>query len=389
VVAAVVTTTLAFAGERRDVPPIAAFDNPCTDGDACKHHALDAFRGALAAQRAGTADHPLRVSYFGDSLTADDHITHALRTKLQALVGDGGPGFVFAAPPHPFCQHRAVVRTVSDGWHVHGISTVVPPDRLLGLGGSAECDDGGTIRFAPTGPVERVDVHYLAQPHGGTVELVADGTSITKIATAAAEKHGVFATSEVPEGTRRIELRARGRVRLFGASLEAKRGAVVDNLGVVNATAKAMRTHNLDEHWRNQLAHRGSDLVVIMYGTNEAEWLHPGVGMAEHERVFGELLDTVRTALPSASCLVVSPLDQLDYRDDKLPPRDSIPAMVAAQRRAALAHGCAFWDTYAWMGGKGASRTWFKRGLMVKDFQHPTSEGAERIADALYAGLVR
>ena len=74
--------------------------------------------------------------------------------------------------------------------------------------------------------------------------------------------------------------------------------------------------------------------------------------------------------------------------DEKVPPRDSIPAMVAAQRRAALAHGCAFWDTYTWMGGKGASRSWFKRGLMVKDFQHPTSEGAEQIADALYAGLV-
>jgi hypothetical protein len=110
--------------------------------------------------------------------------------------------------------------------------------------------------------------------------------------------------------------------------------------------------------------------------------------MAEHEKLFGELLATVRAALPDASCLVVSPLDQLDYNAENLPPRASIPAMVAAQRRAALSHGCAFWDTYAWMGGKGASRSWFKRGLIVKDYQHPTSEGAELIAKALFAGLV-
>ena len=378
---------LAMAGARKPPAP-AAIEDPCTDGDACKHHALDAFRDALAAQRAGTESHPLRVSYFGDSLTADDHITEDLRAKLQALLGDGGPGFVFAAPPHPYCQHRAVARVVGEGWHVHGISTVVPPDRLLGLGGSAECDGGGTIKLVPTGAVSTLELHYLAQPHGGTLDIAVDTKVVQTIATAAAAKKGSFATVALPPG-KRIELRATGRVRLFGASLEAAKGAVVDNLGVVNATAKAMRNNNMDAHWRNQLAHRASDLVVIMYGTNEAEWLRPsGAGMAEHEKVLGELLGTVRAALPDASCLVVSPLDQLDYTDDKLPPRDSIPAMVAAQRRAALAHGCAFWDTYTWMGGKGASKSWFARGLMVKDFQHPTSEGAEQIADALFAGLI-
>jgi hypothetical protein len=73
---------------------------------------------------------------------------------------------------------------------------------------------------------------------------------------------------------------------------------------------------------------------------------------------------------------------------ENMPPRDSIPAMVDAQHRAAQAHGCAFWDTYQWMGGKGSSLTWNKRGLVGRDFQHPTSEGAERIGAALFAGLV-
>jgi lysophospholipase L1-like esterase len=136
-------------------------------------------------------------------------------------------------------------------------------------------------------------------------------------------------------------------------------------------------------------AHRGADLVVFMLGTNEAEWLAPrGAGMAEHERLFGELLATVRAANPNGSCLVVSPLDQLAYDEETMPPRESIPAMVEAQHRAATAHGCAFWDTYQWMGGKGASRGWYKRGLVVKDFQHPTTAGATMIATALYQGLV-
>jgi lysophospholipase L1-like esterase len=347
---------------------------------------LDSFAAALAAQRAGTATHPLRISWFGDSVTADDHITNVVREKLQALLGDGGPGFVFAAPPHPYCANLAVTRVLSGAWTIHGVSTTGAADRLLGLGGDAESEGEGTIRFVPHAGVRSIDVHYLAQPHGGTFEVVADGASLAKIETAGEKKAAQFARVALPEGTKRIELRAKGRVRLFGVTLEAPSGAVVDNLGIVNATAKQMRNNILDDHLENQLVHRASDLVIVMLGTNEAEWLHAKTaGMAEHEKLFGELLATIRRA--HVSCLVVSPLDQIDWRDDKMPARTSVPAMVDAQRRAAVANGCAFWDVYRWMGGKGSSKAWYDRGLVAKDFQHPTSAGAEMLAAALHAGL--
>jgi lysophospholipase L1-like esterase len=373
----------AWAAPRRQ-PPSAVIEDPCTDA-GCTHHALDGFRAALAAQRAHTATHPLRISYFGDSLTADDEITHELRKELQAELGDGGPGFVFAMAPHPYCQLRDVARIVGDGWTSYGVSTIVPPDHLLGLGGTAEGD--GVIRFVPaTKTVRSVDVHYLAQPRGGSFDITADGSVVAHVATAGDRKQAAFTAAAVPEGTKRIELRAKGRVRLFGVTLEAPSGAVVDNLGIVNATAKQMRNNILDDHLENQLVHRASDLVIVMLGTNEAEWLHAKTaGMAEHEKLFGELLATIRRA--HVSCLVVSPLDQIDWRDDKMPARTSVPAMVDAQRRAAVANGCAFWDVYRWMGGKGSSKAWYDRGLVAKDFQHPTSAGAEMLAAALHAGL--
>jgi lysophospholipase L1-like esterase len=387
---AVVTACVLAWGTQlaRAEPPPARLDDPCTDS-ACSHHALDAFTAALAAQRGGTADHPLRISWFGDSLTADDQITDAVRHRLQAELGDGGPGFVFAIAPHPFCSHRAVTRVSGGHWLVYGVSTVTPPDRLLGLGGSAESDGDGTIRLVPSAhDVSSIDIDYLAQPGGGQLEVMADRTALTTVATADDHKHGAFARIEIPAGVHAIALRAAGRVRLFGASLEASAGAVVDNLGVVNATVKSLR-HNLDDHWKNQLAHRDADLIVIMLGTNEAEWLHAGgAGMTEHEQVFDALLADVRTGNPRASCLVISPLGQLDWRTENMPPRTSVPAMVEAQRRAAAANGCAFWDAYRWMGGAGASRAWYARRLIMKDFQHPTTAGAELIGAALYAGLM-
>jgi lysophospholipase L1-like esterase len=164
---------------------------------------------------------------------------------------------------------------------------------------------------------------------------------------------------------------------------------VVDNLGVVNASVRGTAAANLPDHWRNQLARRDADLVILMFGTNEAGWLVPGTsGMADHERRFAELVATVRAAVPGASCLVVSPLDQVDYTVPGLPPRAAVPVMVEAQHRVAAAAGCAFWDAYRWMGGAGSSRVWFRDGLLIKDFQHPTAAGSARIAGALYAVLV-
>jgi lysophospholipase L1-like esterase len=334
------------------------------------------------------ADRPLRISWFGDSLTADDHMTHDLRTALAATLGNGGPGFVFAAPPHPYCAHRACRRTASDEWSVHGIAGLVPPDKLLGLGGSAETDRGGTIELVPTSAIDSVDVHYLAEPHGGGFELVADRVSIATVATRGDDKASRFARASVPAGTKRITLRASGRVRLFGIALEASTGAIVDNLGIVNATAKAMHDHDRDDHLRDQLAHRAPDLAIVMYGANEAEWLAPnGSGMAEHEQKLLAVLQAIRSS--GAACLVISPLDQIDWRDPKLPPRASIPAMVEAQHRAARAAGCAFWNAYEWMGGKASSITWQKRGLLVRDFQHPSSEGSATIARALFEAVTR
>ena len=137
----------------------------------------------------------------------------------------------------------------------------------------------------------------------------------------------------------------------------------------------------------NELAHRdASDLIVSRLGTNQAEWLHAGgAGMAQHDRIFGELLADARAASPSSSCLVVSPLDQLELaRREHAAAQRRSPRWSTPNAAPRSPSGCAFWDAYRWMGGAGASRGWYARGLIVKDFQHPTTAGAELIGAALY-----
>jgi lysophospholipase L1-like esterase len=371
-----------------DAPPPAQFVDPCVRGagPTCTR-ALDGFFAALAATEAGRAGRAVRVTWLGDSLSADDKLAQHVRDALTPRFGDGGPGFVHVVPPHKWCRARTVKRSASASWKLWGVATPFPGDRLLGFGGGSVEGHGATARFAPRAPgVTRAEVYYLSQPGGGALEVAVDGATATTVDTGAPAKRAGFATVPVSGALERLELRAAGKVRLFGVVLEAERGVVVDNLGVVNATARAWAKNRRD-HWTAQLAHRAPDLFVMMIGANEAGWL-AGDDLAGYATVLTELLAPVRKANPTGSCLVISPLDQLEWDRPGTPPRASIAKMVEANRAAAAAAGCAFWDAYAWMGGAGASRAWRKAGWLTNDFVHPTAAGDARLGAALTRGLL-
>jgi lysophospholipase L1-like esterase len=381
-----------LAGKKKapEPPAVATIDDPCVDGTeaACRRRALDGFRAALAATEDGTASRPVRIAILGDSLIADDTIADRLRQRLGKRFGTAGPGFVQVVPPPGGKRHFRVKRTTrSSSWKVHRVTQPLARDRLLGYaGGSNESRGYATARLVPSEKgVSTVELHYLTQPGGGDLEVHVDGKKLQTIDTSGKAKKAGFATVAAA-GLDKLELRARGKVRLFGVALEAERGVVVDNLGIKNATAMAW-SKNQDDHWQAQIAHRAPDLFVVMIGSNEAGWLS-GKPLAGYQKVIEALLAPIRAGNPDGSCLVIAPLDQVAGRIRKLPQRKSIVPMVEAQRRAAAAAGCAFWDAYAWMGGARSSLAWFRSGWMTRDFAHPTTGGARRIADALAAGLI-
>jgi hypothetical protein len=373
-----------------------AVDEPCIEpsGAGCRRWALDGFYAAITTSEAGRGQRPVRVTWFGDSVSATDLLPGRLRDRLQSMYGDGGPGFVHAVQPHRFMDSRAFTRTASGRWATYTLSTIPVADGLYGLGGSTTEAQGvgNRIRYkprTPSGALSRVELYYLAQPRGGTAEVVVDGQVTASVDTAADAKDARFHAVEVADGAHTVEIRvATGRVRLFGVALERGRGVVVDNLALVSNSAKNMLNNRAD-HWSSQLAHRGPDLAIIMLGSNDSNWLPAGKkAMAEYQALYESMLAPLRKGRPGASCLVVAPLDQAEDQDGRLVGRAVIPMMVDAQRRAAHAQGCAFWNTYAWMGGRGSAVRWNRRGLLGADFHHLSVRGSAMVADGLVDALL-
>jgi lysophospholipase L1-like esterase len=156
----------------------------------------------------------------------------------------------------------------------------------------------------------------------------------------------------------------------------------------VSANVKSFAFHDTAA-WTAQLAHRNADLVMVMIGANEAQWLHPGdPDTRDYAAHYEKILAPIRKGRPDGACLVVSPTDGAEEHDGSYSSRPVMPVLVEAQRKAARAQGCAFFSTFDWMGGKGASLKWFRQGLIEGDFQHLTQKGANKMADAVYDALM-
>ena len=368
-----------------------ALEDTCLDGTptACRRWALDGFYEAVAAEAAGTLGRPVRVSWYGDSVVATDALPGRLRTRLQRELGDGGPGFVYVIAPHRFCHHEGVSRSQDGTWASHAISTQPIADGLYGPGGATAETTGGDAKLAlVTGTATDVELHYLAQPRGGTVTVTADGTDVLTVDTKSEAKAGAVAKGRIATGAKRFVVEAHGRVRVFGLDLENASGAVVDNFGIVSVHVKSFANHDAT-HFGAELGHRAADLLMVMIGANEAQWLRPGdQATKQYQGHYEKVLRTMRTARPEATCLVVSPTDQAEAVDDGYASRPVMPVLVEAQRKAAQATGCAFFSTYDWMGGKGSAAKWFRRGYVGSDFQHLSKKGANKLADAVFEALM-
>src|SRR5262249_12873227 len=147
------------------------------------------------------------------------------------------------------------------------------------------------------------------------------------------------------------------RVYGFVFERETDHGVVVDQLGLAGSKAR----HQLfwdRELWRTLLGTRHPDLIALSYGNNEGDDTH--LTDDQHVSQFDQMLARVREDSPNASCLVIGPSDrqQPDPETGALATPPLIGLLRDAQRAAAAAHGCAFFDTIAWQGGAGAVDRW-------------------------------
>jgi lysophospholipase L1-like esterase len=360
-------------------------------------HALDAFFARLARTDRREPGAVTRILHYGDSTIASDYISGTVRRRLQARFGDAGHGFILIANPWEWYFHNDVLHFSEGDWTASRLTGPIAPDAMYGLGGVSFSSYGGgsaTFGAAAQGDfgrkISRYDVYYLEQPGGGEVEIAVRGAPTERFSTRGKAKVSRVHSVHTADAESRMTLRAvgGGQVRLFGVALERDEpGVVYDALGAHAAQAVYWQRQS-PEHWKDQLALRDASLIVFQYGTNESDLLK--FEPVEYEHALAGLIDELARSAPNASILVVAPLDRAEVRDGRLATRRVILDLVAIQRRVALAHGAAFWNTFEAMGGENSMARWYRARPQLggADLTHPTPRGAEILGDMLSDAVV-
>jgi lysophospholipase L1-like esterase len=139
------------------------------------------------------------------------------------------------------------------------------------------------------------------------------------------------------------------------------------------------------------MEHRDLDLLVLGFGGNEADDPLRPIEL-HYEEEFVRVIRTMRAGRRDMSCLIFAPLDQA-ARDERgnVTTMRTIPTIVEAQRNAARREGCAFFDTFAAMGGEGSMGRWTRSRprLALSDYRHATPAGYEVIGNMFYKALLK
>ena len=352
------------------------------------------------ALRAASTGGVARALHYGDSTIAADGIARTVRTRLQARFGNAGPGFVTAAFDPTWNQRSDIVNARRGDWALRTI-LFGGADGRYGLGGIVGiARTGASVRLHAVDaagaavPQRRVEIWHQAGVGYGDLVVTGDGVPLTRVPGTAAQTEDRRVVLSPEAGVTELELAsAGGPFPLYGVVLETGApGITWEALGVIGVGSKSFTAY-AGARLAEQVALRSPDLIVVMLGGNEAGYPILSVDRGRgYVPIYTAALDVIRAGAPTASCLVMTPLDQgfVDEETGEARARPGMANLVNAQRIAAQSRGCAFWSAWDAMGGKGSALTWAGSGAMgTGDLVHLTQRGVAVIGDLLADAILR
>ncbi len=419
--------------QRRLAAPGGIVEDACAeDGSACTP-AMDAAFAAF--DRAAVGHGRAGVVFFGNSLIAADRIVNVVRRRLQEQLGDGGRGFVLADRLGDVGP-RDRSADGGGGFHPTTIAEFEPNPQAWGVphsvAGSAHISLGPALaRYRLRGGEDSATVFAWTRPKKRGLAARVDGGRWQRVmsfdvnAARGVDDDGsdddddddddddseddvdddkkdkpivagelIMHRLQLPQDAKLFELRAkRAGAIVHGVAFEHDRGGVVvDTFGVAAADAPRFVGIN-DEIFQPELDARQPDLVVLMLGGNETKRI--AWGQRDFDTVRDDLTALIHKVRPGAdrSCLVIGPIDavvgerNLPEGADPFRQRPELMTVNEIHRDVALKEGCAFFDLYAAMGGKGSLKRMHDAGTLHSDLVHPKEGGlavlGQLIADAL------
>lgn len=358
-------------------------ETPCPDARVDGQMVIEDYTeggDGLQKVRKALASGNARIAVMGDSYIEGDILTQDVRSQLQSKYGGKGVGFV---PGHSVASgFRRTVKQKDEGLTVHGMQQA-PSSPYFNITGEYFTADGPAKVSYTSGRKWDVSRLLYVAPNTGTITFRTD-TAEYVVDVVPSEEVQQY---RLPErtGTFEMEIDCPGLVYL-GAWLEGNGGIGVDCMSVRGNSG--VNNRRLKPEFASQLRqYVDYDLIILEYGVNALTSEQADYGF--FGKILQQMVAKVRQCYPKAQILIMGIGDRGQKFQGEVHSMLTAPAMVKAQREAAKAAGCLFFDTREAMGGQDAIVNWKKEGLANSDYIHINSAGGKKIATELVNALTR
>lgn len=328
------------------------------------------------------ASNNIHIVQLGDSHTAGDSMTDALRSNLQERYGNGGMGW---AMPMYFSGQR-LARYGYDNNQWTAISSRRNQNENYTLGGliAKPNHTGSSLTIKPKGyePTQTMTVSIRQAANDG--ELIGIDSDGNRFNITAPIKNGTWQRVSF-DAKLPFTITAQGSVSgtaiggWWGKS-KTQTGAIVSALGINGAELSHWNRWN-DTAWQNELGEIAPDLIILAYGTNEG---YNSVSAERVQAVLSERIRQIRRAAPNAAIMIVSAPEALRSTGGGCGTRPSgLSAIQQIQQQTAQDEQTLFWDWQAAMGGSCSMMNWIRSGKAAKDGVHFTHKGYSELGNQL------
>ncbi len=333
---------------------------------------------------------PVRILHYGDSQIEADVITARIRNFMQNSFGGQGIGLI------PIVAHNAISVTVqkqlSPNWK--RISLFNKNDSLIanqhyGITGNIARvvpDTGKTrasIGIRPYGfEYFKARTFTHARLYFGKANpfsIVINHTDTLTYEASDVISSGWWKFSKA--GTL-LDLDFSGDLLpdFYGITLDGSKGVAVDNIPLRGSSG--LDFSRMDSaQMGNMFRMMNVKMLILQFGANIAA--HVTNDYNYYARRFAQQLEMLKTLNPDITIIVIGINDMSQNSPEGYVSYPNITKIRDAQKQAAFATGCVFWDLYEAMGGENSMPSWVNNDppLAQKDFVHFTYRGGKVIAD--------
>ncbi len=334
----------------------------------------------------------VRIAHFGDSTLEGDLISADLRAFFQKKFGGKGVGLV-PITSEDVSFRRTTDLSFSDDWTTATFSK--NKNRLpLGINGHAFVNAAGSwVKMKTTNhykTVKSFDVaklFYSKPKNGAKVEYSLNGKTKVSKALTKSGKVNILEIKKKKSKSIKFTFPTAESATYYGVSLESATGVYIDNFALRGNSGVGLKKIKKEylKSFNDELDYK---LVILEFGLNALRGNN--TNFSRYERNMIKIIKKMKSAMPSASFILVGVHDKCVKKGSKFITDPAVPKLVEAQKNIAEATGIAFWNLFEAMGGKNSMVKWVDSNprRAFKDYIHFNDVGAKAEAKMIFDELM-